>query len=115
MNPLEAHIPERGSRSNETVPHQGGPRSESDSKPDSNATAAHNAGPAGSVDHRKDGRNRETPGQSILGCQRPSPRYTSKTATAAGVTPGMRPACPRVAGRTRLSFCTTSVDKPGIS
>lgn len=41
-------------------------------------------------------------------------RYTSRTAMAAGVTPGMRDACPRVSGRTRVSFCLISVESPGM-
>ena len=45
----------------------------------------------------------------------PRVRYTSRTASAAGVTPGMRFACPKVDGRTRSSFCFTSVESPGIA
>ena len=39
-------------------------------------------------------------------------RCTSRIDTAAGVTPGMRPAWPTVAGRTSASFCRTSCDRP---
>ena len=35
-------------------------------------------------------------------------------AMAAGVTPGMRAACPSVSGRTRSSFSRISRDKPGM-
>lgn len=41
-------------------------------------------------------------------------RKTERTATAAGVTPGMRAACPSVAGRECVRRCTTSRDSPGI-
>ena len=41
-------------------------------------------------------------------------KYTSRTETAAGVTPGIRPAWPSVTGRTRVSFCRTSFDSPGM-
>ena len=39
-------------------------------------------------------------------------RYTRSKDTAAGVTPGMRDACPRVSGRCAESFCATSFDRP---
>src|ERR1700722_4402666 len=42
-------------------------------------------------------------------------RYTSRTAIAAGVTPGITDAPPSVVGRTRFSFSRTSVDSPGMS
>ena len=35
--------------------------------------------------------------------------------SAAGVTPSMRPAWPRLAGRTAASFCRTSVESPAIA
>ena len=40
-------------------------------------------------------------------------RYTSSMESAAGVTPGMRPAWPSVAGQDSLRRCRTSVDRPG--
>src|SRR6185437_14949201 len=48
------------------------------------------------------------------GC-RVAPRFfrcTSRIEIAAGVTPGMRPACPIVAGRDCCSFWRTSCDRP---
>ncbi len=42
-------------------------------------------------------------------------RCTSRIDTATGVTPGMRPAWPRVAGRTSRSLCRTSCDRPDRS
>ena len=43
-----------------------------------------------------------------------NPRFkcTISSATAAGVTPEMRDACPSVSGWCWLSFCCTSADKP---
>ena len=39
-------------------------------------------------------------------------RWISRQSTAAGVTPEMRPAWPRLAGRMRQSFSTTSLERP---
>ncbi len=39
-------------------------------------------------------------------------RWISRQSTAAGVTPEMRPACPRLAGRTLHSFSMTSLERP---
>src|SRR5581483_4286376 len=50
---------------------------------------------------------------SVCHADRKRPTYEDKTATAAGVTPGMREACPSVAGRIWKSRCTTSRDSPG--
>ncbi len=39
-------------------------------------------------------------------------RWISSSETAAGVTPGMREACPRVSGRAWASLCWISLDSP---
>jgi hypothetical protein len=41
-------------------------------------------------------------------------KYTRSIEIAAGVTPGMRPAWPSVAGQASLRRCRTSVDSPGM-
>src|SRR5207244_4404950 len=43
----------------------------------------------------------------------PRRKCMRRMATAAGVTPGMRLACPSEIGRTKLSFSTISRDRPG--
>ena len=39
----------------------------------------------------------------------------SSSVSAAGVTPSIRAACPRVSGRTRASFSRSSVESPGMA
>ena len=41
-------------------------------------------------------------------------RYTISTATSAGETPEMRPACPRFSGRILFSFCRASSRSPSM-